>query len=470
MKLFVTQKKVYLFYILVFLTLSCSDDNEPPQVSIDDDDEVVEDTDPRSETEAPLAQVFIDTKGIAIVDEPRISSDAILVIDNDTIYNGNMGIEFRGASSQGFPKKSYRLETWDENNEDINVSLFGLPEEEDWILHGPYSDKALMRNILVYDLSRDIGRYASRTLFVDVTINNQYQGVYVFMESLKRDGDRIDINKLKEDENTGEDLTGGYILKIDKLAGSNLGEGYNDLNSFVSSYEPPNASNNQDIFFLYEEPDAEDITVAQKEYISNYISDFEDALSSEDFTDLDTGYPAYIDVDSFIDFFILNELANNVDGYRLSTYMHKDKNEKLRMGPIWDFNLAFGNADYCDGGSTNVWAYKFNDRCSNDFWLVPFWWERLMQDPTYVAQLQDRWLSLRSNELSNNAILNRIAGYESLLEESGSSAENFEVWPVLGIYIWPNNFIGQNYDQELGYFTNWIESRLSWLDAEISAL
>ena len=139
MKLFVTQKKVYLFYILVFLTLSCSDDNEPPQVSIDDDDEVVEDTDPRSETEAPLAQVFIDTKGIAIVDEPRIRSDAILVIDNDTIYNGNMGIEFRGASSQGFPKKSYRLETWDENNEDINVSLFGLPEEEDWILHGPYS-------------------------------------------------------------------------------------------------------------------------------------------------------------------------------------------------------------------------------------------------------------------------------------------------------------------------------------------
>ena len=296
-----------------------------------------------------------------------------------------MGIEFRGASSQGFPKKSYRLETWDENNEDINVSLFGLPEEEDWILHGPYSDKALMRNILVYDLSRDIGRYASRTLFVDVTINNQYQGVYVFMESLKRDGDRIDINKLKEDENTGEDLTGGYILKIDKLAGSNLGEGYNDLNSFVSSYEPPNASNNQDIFFLYEEPDAEDITVAQKEYISNYISDFEDALSSENFTDVDTGYPAYIDVASFIDFFILNELANNVDGYRLSTYMHKDKNEKLRMGPIWDFNLAFGNADYCDGGSTNVWAYKFNDRCSNDFWLVPFWWERLMQDPTYVA-------------------------------------------------------------------------------------
>ena len=93
-----------------------------------------------------------------------------------------------------------------------------------------------------------------------------------------------------------------------------------------------------------------------------------------------------------------------------------------------------------------------------------------MQDPTYVAQLQDRWLSLRSNELSNNSILNRIAGYESLLEESGSSDENFEVWPVLGIYIWPNNFIGQDYDQELGYFTNWIESRLSWLDAEISAL
>lgn len=464
------QQRAQLLGLLTFffLFISCSSDTEVPQ---NPDGETGEEGE---EIEIPLQdrlpQVFVDTKGNSIVDEPKIASDAVFVVGNDTVYNGNLGIEFRGASSQGFPKKSYGLETWDENGEDINVSLFNLPEEEDWILHGPYSDKALMRNILIYDLSRDIGQYASRSLFVDLTINKQYQGVYVFMEKLKRDGDRIDINNLKEDENSGEDLTGGYILKIDKTAGTNLGEGYNDLNSFVSAYDPPNATNGQDIYFLYEDPDAEDITMEQKNYISTYVSGFEDVLASDGFADPTTGYKAYIDVKSFIDFFLLNELANNVDGYRLSTFMHKDKNEKLKMGPIWDFNLAFGNADYCDGGSTNVWAYKFNERCPNDFWLVPFWWDKLMQDPAYVSQLKERWLSLRGNELSNAAILGRVSAYEELLASSGSRRRNFETWPVLDTYIWPNNFVGGSYDEELEYLTNWIEDRLAWLDAEIGQL
>lgn len=457
-----------VFFSCFSLLISCNSDNEIAQ---NPDDEIGEE----EQVEIPLLdrlpQVFVDTKGSSIVDEPKISSDAILVVGNDTVYNGNLGIEFRGATSQTiFPKKSYGLETWDENNEDINVSLFDLPEEEDWILYGPYSDKALMRNILIYDLSRDIGQYASRSLFVDLTLNNQYQGVYVFMEKLKRDGDRIDINNLKDDENSGEDLTGGYILKIDKTAGNNLGEGYNDLNSFVSEYEPPKAANGQKIYFLYEDPDAEDITAEQKAYIGTYLSSFENALASDEFTDPDLGYSAFIDVDSFIDFFLLNELANNVDGYRLSTFMHKDKNEKLKMGPIWDFNLAFGNADYCGGGSTNVWAYKFNDRCPNDFWLVPFWWDKLMQDPAYVALLKERWIGLRSNELSNANILGRVSEYESTLDKSGSRKANFEVWPVLGSYVWPNNFIGSNYDEEIGYLTNWIENRLAWLDSEINSL
>lgn len=417
-----------------------------------------------------LPQVIIDTKGGIIVDEPKISSDAIMVVASDTVYVGNLGIEFRGATSQGFPKKSYGLETWDENNEDTNVALLGLPEEEDWILYGPYSDKALMRNMLIYDLSRDMDRYASRTLFVDLTLNNVYQGIYVFMEKLKRDGDRIDINRLRDDENTGEDVTGGYILKIDKTAGNNLGEGYNEQNSFSSSYAPPNANIGQAINFLYEYPDAEDITTEQKEYISDYLSAFEDALASDTFTDTDTGYANFIDVESFVDFFILNELSNNVDGYRLSTYMHKDKNEKLKMGPIWDFNLAFGNADYCGGGATNVWAYRFNERCPSDFWQVPFWWDRLLQDPAFVAQLQDRWTSLRANELSNAAIDVKILDYVEALEDAGSIQRNFSTWPVLGEYVWPNNFVGDTYEDELNYLQNWISNRLTWLDSEISDL
>lgn len=453
-------KLLFLIFLIFFLISGCNN------VALESDlpDEII------IKPEDRLPQIEVNTNGGTIVDEPKISADITISEADVVTYDGNIGIEFRGATSQTFPKKSYGLETWDENNEDINVSLLGFPEEEDWILYGPYSDKSLMRNILIYDLSRDIDMYASRSKFVELTINNEYQGVYVFMEKLKRDSQRIDINKLKEDENSGEDLTGGYILKIDKTAGSNLGEGYNDLNSFTSPHAPLNASVGQEINFLYEEPDAEDITTEQKDYISSYVADFENALASSDFMDPVLGYKAYIDVPSFIDFFLLNEISNNVDGYRLSTFMHKDKNEKLKMGPIWDFNLAFGNADYCGGGNTNVWAYKFNERCSGDFWLIPFWWDKLLQDPAFVAELKARWNVLRGGAFSETSILAKISSYKDTLEKAGAIDTNFDIWEILGVYLWPNNFVGNSFLEENNYLTNWAMDRLTWMDNEINSL
>ncbi len=452
-----------LSFVFVF---SCSGDDgvSPPS----------EQGQPEGQTEIKpedrLPQVLINTNGNTIVDDPKIVAQMNISKNGLLSYDGTIGIEIRGASSQTFPKKSYGLETWDESNNGIDVTLLGLPEEEDWILYGPFTDKSLVRNVLVYDLSREMGRYASRTQFVELALNGVYQGVYVFMEKLKRDAERIPINKLNEDENTGENLTGGYILKIDKTAGNNLGEGYNELNSFESQFVPPNAVLGQKINFLYEEPKAEDITLEQKAYISNYIRDFENALASDNFTDPDIGYANYIDVDSFVDFFILNETSNNVDGYRLSTFMHKDKNGKLNMGPIWDFNLAFGNADYCSGGETSVWAYKFNERCPDDFWQIPFWWSRLLQDPAFVQRLKDRWASLRASVLSESTLQNKINGYTTLLQNAGAVDQNFKTWNILGTYIWPNNFVGNTYADEMDYLKGWITDRLLWLDGAINGL
>ncbi len=448
---------IVLLIVLLALALSCSDERQI-------------DPGPTPTPGEGLAQVQVDAFGV-IVDEPKINADFTITFDDQVAYEGLIGIEFRGASSQAlFPKKSYGLETRDANNQDLDVSLLGLPEEEDWILYGPYSDKSLLRNVLIYDLARAMNHYASRTSFVELTVNNSYQGVYVFMEKLKRDKNRIDISKLNPDENSGEDLTGGYILKIDKTEGSNLGSGYNDLNSFRSAYSPNNAAQNQNIYFLYDYPDAEDITPEQKNYISTYVADFENALASDDFADPTVGYQAYIDTDSFIDFFILNELSNNVDGYRLSTFMHKDKNEKLKMGPIWDFNLAFGNAGYCSGADTDVWAYQFNQRCPGDFWLVPFWWERLLQDPNFTAKLKARWNTLRSGVLSETTIHSNIFGYIEELTNAEAINANFAKWNILGTYIWPNQFVGNSYGDEAGYLRDWISARLSWLDTQIGQL
>ena len=449
--------KFYLIFLVlnIFIT-SCGDSNliiEPKQDDEEHEEEIV-----------PIPQIYIDTNNKnAIVDDPKINAK-ITISENEIItFFGNIAIEIRGASSQMFPKKSFGFETRDENNEDLDVSLLSFPEEEDWILYGPYSDKSLLRNVLIYELSRDMGMYASRAKFVELTINGTYQGVYVFMEKLKRNIDRIDINKLKEDENSGEDLTGGYIIKIDKTAGSNLGEGYNEQNSFTTSYTPQT-------FFMYEYPKAEDISTEQKEYISTYINDIENILISEDFTDPIIGYTKFIDVPSFIDFFLLNEISNNVDGYRLSTYMHKDKSEKLKMGPIWDFNLAFGNANYCEGGNENVWAYKFNERCPGDIWQVPFWWERLLEDPEFVSQLKARWNELRGSILSNSTILGKVDNYTLTLNEAKAIEGNFNRWEILGVYIWPNQYVGTTYQDENKYLKDWISGRLTWMDGAINEL
>jgi len=447
---------------MLFINISCNDDT----LDLSKDKEELPEN-----TVNGIPQIVINTNGATIVDDPKIIAEISISEEGIISYNGKIGIEIRGASSQMFPKKSYGLETRDSNNQDLDVSLLGLPEEEDWILYAPYTDKSLMRNMLTYDLSRDLGQYASRSVFVELTINNEYKGVYVFMEKLKRDALRIDINKLKPDENSGEAVTGGYILKIDKTAGNNAGGGgYNNQNSFVSQYTPNYGSSQAKIHFLYEYPDAVDITSEQKTYISSYISNFEDALKGDNFQDPNSGYATYIDVPSFIDFFLINELSNNVDGYRISTYMHKDKNKKLKMGPIWDFNLAFGNADYCSGGDSNVWAYKFNERCGGDGWLVPFWWNRLMQDPAYVAQVKQRWAELRSNTFSEAAIMEKLDSYRGILNAEGAINQNFETWDILGLYIWPNNFIGTSYAEEHNYLKQWIQDRLIWLDGAIDAL
>jgi hypothetical protein len=454
--------KQYLhFFLFPFVLICCSPDSTSVDIDLDN-----------GTSELPgniLPRILINTNGNTIVDDPKVLGSMEIILEGAAVFSGPIAIEIRGASSQMFPKKSYGFETRDASNQDLDVSLLGLPEEEDWILHGPYSDKSLMRNMLIYELSRDIGRYASRTVFVELSLNGGHHGIYVLMEKLKRDDVRVAIDKLGPDENTGEDLTGGYILKIDKLSGSNFGEGYNSLNSF-SSVHPPISSPTAQIRFLYEYPDAEDITEQQREYISSYINTFENALASEDFADPDIGYTAYIDVPSFIDFFLLNELSNNVDGYRISTYLHKDRNQKLNMGPIWDFNLAFGNANYCNGGDFDVWAYKFNERCPGDFLMVPFWWHRLLQDPLFTAQVKQRWQELRGSIFSEAEIFSKLSGYDDLLSIDNRLNNNFRTWQVLGNYVWPNQFVGNSHQEELDYLRQWIQNRLGWLDDAISTL
>jgi len=374
-------------------------------------------------------------------------------------YDGHIGIEIRGSSSQMFPKKQYALETRDSLGNNLNIPLIGMPAENDWVLYAPYSDKTLIRNVLAYQLAHDLGWYASRTRFCELILNGDYRGVYVLMEKIKRDNDRVDISTLNPDEITGDDLTGGYIVKVDKIAGENI-------DGWTSPFLPIPGSNYR-IFYQYHYPKPDEIVAEQQAYIKDLVTEFEATMQGIDYADPVTGYRKYIVPESFIDVIILTELGKNVDGYRLSAYMHKDKesiDNRFIAGPIWDFNLAFGNANYYAGGATTGWQIEINSRSDflHDPFKVPFWWEKLFDEAGFANQLNCRWISLRQNLLSGDRLERWIDSVAAVLDES--QKRNFLRWPILDQYIWPNQVWLGSYDHEINYLKNWLDSRLAWLD------
>ena len=411
---------------------------------------------------SPLPIVVIHTLGDSIQDDPRITAH-LGIISNENgernwitdafnEYDGQISIEYRGSSSQSFPKKSYGLETQHPDSSNNNVSLFGMPRENDWILHGPFSDKSLMRNRLIFELARKLSVYAPRTQYCELVINEVYQGVYLWMEKIKRDQNRVDIDRLNPEERDPEEISGGYILKLDKTTGSG-----------GTGWRTPEGT-----FVQYEYPSAEEINADQIDYIRRYVDEFEQALYGYRFQDFDQGFRAYADALSFVDFILLNELGKNVDGYRLSTFLHKDKGGKLKAGPVWDFNLAFGNANYCGGEVPTEWALNFNRFCPEDFWTINNWWDRMLSDPIFSQLLQDRWHILRQGPWhrdSLDAMLNQF------LEELGDApTRNFQRWDILRAWVWPNAVVLNDYLMEVEYLRNWLHQRARWMDDNLEMI
>lgn len=426
-------------------------------------------------TSSNLPIIVINTGGGTIVDDPKIVAD-MGIIDNGAgvrnnltdpynVYNGKIGIEIRGSSSQMFPKKQYGIELRAANGvDDFEASIFGMPKEADWVLFAPYNDKTLIRDALAYRLARSMGGYASRSRYFELVLNNQYMGVFVFLEKVKRGKNRVNIDKLASDELTGDVVTGGYILKLDKTTGG-------DGSGFASNHAPEGSKNSQKIFYQYEYPKGEDIKTEQKTYIRDYMKSFEDALASEQFSDPVNGWTKYADMNSFVDYFIMNELTKNPDAYRLSTFMYKRKDSdggKLFMGPVWDFNLGFGNVNYCTNGTTTGLVIDFNTICPMDDWQIPFWWKRLWGDITFRKAVSDRWTSLRQNKLSNDVVLGYVDSVANVLNVEAQQ-RNFTKWPVIGTYVWPNyKFDFNSYAGEVDWMKQWIRDRMTYLDVTLA--
>lgn len=275
--------------------------------------------------ESNLPIVVISTNGISIDVDTKIPADMGIIAngagnrnhlsDPFNEYNGKIGIEYRGNYSLSLPQKPYSIELTDTFGNSIDSSLLGMPAENDWLLLANYNDKSFARNALPSTLFQEMGHYGVRFRHVEVVLDNEYQGIYLLCEKIKRDSLRVDIPKLDSNEITGLDVTGGYIFKVDY---------WDNSDSWQSGFSPIGFPG-LDVHFVYYYPKPDEIAPEQKTYIQNFMNDFETALYSTNFNDTAVGYRRYIHTLSFIDYFIINEFTRNIDGFKKVDFYTKAK-------------------------------------------------------------------------------------------------------------------------------------------------
>lgn len=382
-------------------------------------------------------------------------------------YDGRCDIKMRGFSSLRFPKHSFTVKLCEESGEPRKARLLDMPEDSDWVLYAPYSDKTLMRDVLAYELSNKMGRWAARTRFVEVFLNRSggkvtgrdYLGVYVLEEKIKRSTNRVNIAKLTPQDSEEPAVSGGYIFKRDHVDRPNDGGfGFFNGNMGSPSGEEVGFNTGRGMHLFYVEPKETEITPAQKAWLSRYLNQFEKALYSSNFKNPAEGYARYLDVDSFIDQFWLVELSKNVDGFRYSCYMTLDRNGKIKMEPVWDWNLSFGNANYHQGWTTDNWYWPLLRESEVS------WFKRLRNDPEFMQRLTDRWAELRRTHFHPEALSKRIDQMAAELEEA--QERNFQRWQIIGQFVNPNWYIGGSYADEVSFMKNWISERIAWIDGQ----
>ncbi|MCX6270592.1 MAG: CotH kinase family protein [Bacteroidetes bacterium] len=404
-------------------------------------------------TESNLPIVIINTdSGASIPDEPGVLGDMKIiyrgpglinyVTDQDSLqyldFYGRIDIEIRGSYSQSFPKKAYGFTTvMSDNVTNNNVSLLSMPSENDWVLDGLSSDPSLIRDYLSFNLSRQIGLYASRTAYCEVMINGDYRGLYILEEKVKADKNRVNIVKIDSTDNSQPELSGGYITKTDKTTGGD------PIAWYMSSYIGYN-----DCQFIHSWPKPENITTQQNNYIKSVFLSLQTVCTAGN-SSISNGYPSIIDIPSFVDYILVNEIASNVDAYTYSTYYHKDRNGKLWAGPVWDMNLTFGNDLFelgVDRSKPDVWQFS-NGSCEG-----PKYYRDLFNNATFKCYLSRRW-----NELTQPGRPFNLVSLESFIDTTVSLISDAVVredarWGTIG-----------NHQASISSLKDWLNLRIPWM-------
>ena len=386
----------------------------------------------------------------------------------------------RGQATLFDPKPNLRVETEDAYGNNLNVDLLGMPAENDWVFYGiDCYDKVLMHNPLTHELYREMGHYTSRTRYVEVYIKlgtgaagpvtaSDYYGLYVLEEKIKIGKNRVNINKLHDEDTNAPSVTGGYLLSIDK---SNPGQ-----QAYLAG-----------VLMWYLDPDYFTINLperaAQKQYIDNYFSSFYTALTGPNWKDPTTGYRAYIDLNSWIDYHLHQTFVFNVDMLRISAYFYKPRNGKLVQGPLWDFDRAFADGGGDDRGfNPRRWRSGVGDQGTDEFnpncsMFCNPWYGKLFTDPDFWQAWIDRYQALRKSVYSLSNIYARIDYYGNRVREA--TTREYARWRGSGqsdttprsgyysgdgfAYTFPAPGTWQG---EIDCAKNWFSNRVDFMDSQ----
>lgn len=408
-------------------------------------------------TSSPLPIVLINVDGNATIpDAYKVPGTIKILYVNDTTtnyvsnqnnpayihYEGRIGIEKRGSTSQDLSKRHYGFETRQADDvTNANVQLLGMPEENDWILNPLNYDNSYLRDPLSYALANRTGHYAPRTKYCEVFVGGNYRGIYFLTEKIKADKGRVNICKIDSTENTMPKLSGGYIIKADKTTGGD-----------PVAWNTPAHGYWEDVNYIHHFPKPEEVTTAQSAYIHSYFDSLQSAMDRSD-NSITTGYPSLIDIPSFVDYMIIAELSSNVDIYQKSTFFYKDRKSKLCAGPVWDFNAAYGNDPFSSPGRSgyNVWQFDNGDNTGSDFWY------QLFNDSTYHRLLCRRWheLTAPGAPLAYDTVVALIDSLDNVVINLVSRDK--QRW---GYYF--------NHTNAVNSMKTWLQNRYTWINAQLT--
>ena len=394
-------------------------------------------------------------------------ADTVAYPNQHVDYEGYVALRYRGGSSfDNSPKKPYSFRPLDKPLEEggtkKKVDILGMGKDNNWALIAPYADKSLIRDLLAFEISRPWMEYTPEGRLCELFLDGTYYGVYVLSEVVSKGKTRLNLDDPGE---SGDELTGGYLMSVER----------NDEPVYTSKYYPRTSYGKEltyrHIYFQYKEPDYEDLTAAQMQYIQYAIDRMESSLAANNYANPTTGYRQWLDVQSFIDFQLAQELGHNVDAYRLSGkfFKRRDSEDKRFKMVVWDMNLAYGNADYYNAWRTDLWSYQANDvmYAKGEGFLIPFWWYKLNKDDAYVSQLKARWAQYRRNNVRDDRLMATVDSLANVLTAQGAVSRNSSAWPRWGTYVWPNYYVATSFQDEINHLKQWLLDRVKWMDSQL---